>query len=465
MINKHEIKKVLRNEIVTCKGISMVKVEEFIKLAKKICKKKFSVNLNYSMESISGVNNVLQKKLNDYLMFAEINTLLIGLGFYVGEVIIRNFGGSWGTDFVLPNRSNKEVLSPLVLKKGDLWWSPTDKLISLIEGKSSQSLADYVNKIGSEISKNKKFVSEEDESIYRLLTDGFRTGIGWSFRKPKELIKKAERFVFQKFSKKLSYSLDSAEELGKIINKLKTLNLSPDKLAELIVGLGYYLGEMLSKQYGENWMKNEYLYWFNRNIPLSSLGKLEIFRNPVNAAISAYKNGGWILDNYIKEVKQVAERNKKIKPIKISNLTINESDKMLDFLIKNSVRKFTFSIINIYNTPAINKLSDDLVKALEKNRTGFYHFFNQETKEILKRFLAKGILPNYFKMENNFEDFIFFTDERVFLETITHENEGFLYLTEKELKEFEQLGIKHEIFVERKKRYLEKNLSIKIFRK
>lgn len=465
-MNINTLKKHLREAIIKYDKIDFEVAHKLAGLAVKTARKKFGVSLNYSLESVDMVEAIIKKKPKLFLRPVHTIEFIAGLGFYIGEVIIRNFGGSWGTDFMLPNRSDKEILSPLVIKRGDLYWSPVDKLISLIERENNQSLTEYINKIGQEINANKKIISEEDESIYRLLTDGFWTGLGPSFHKHEELIKKAERFILQKFFKKLSYSLDSAEKTEKIINKLKTLNLSSKKLAELIVGLGYYLAEIINRQYGKGWMGREYIYRFKGHVPFADLGKLEIFRDPVNVAIAAYKNGGTIIADYMREVKQVVERNKEIKEIRISNLTKEQSDRMLDFLLENSVRKFNFSIININDTPLINKLSDDLMDALRNHKTGFYYSFNQKTKEILKKYISKGILPDYFKRKNNFEDFTFFKDNKIFLEITTHEDDGFLYLTNEELKEFERLGIKYERFVEKTEELSEKKpWHKKIFRK
>ncbi len=53
------------------------------------------VELDYSPESIEGVDAILQGFLNDGVSEWQIAETLVGFGAYVGEVIIRNHGGRW----------------------------------------------------------------------------------------------------------------------------------------------------------------------------------------------------------------------------------------------------------------------------------------------------------------------------------------------------------------------------------
>jgi len=124
------------------------KIQELAKLAKKAAKERFNTQLDYSEESLTGLDNLIlmaqqtfdqQRVQGELSEEAVIRTSRIW-GSYYGELIRKRFGGQWFTE-------RKEVL----LKVGDRVLDPIADVQRTINIHPCPSIIDHYEKLREEL--------------------------------------------------------------------------------------------------------------------------------------------------------------------------------------------------------------------------------------------------------------------------------------------------------------------------
>jgi len=105
------------------------------------------MELDYSPESLSAVDDQLEKFANEGVTSDDVAETLFYFGCYVGEVMVRHLGGYWQAT----SESRMAQLTPwpmvIVLPNGD-HWNPIGKVFKRIDEDEGESAA-YMYEVAS----------------------------------------------------------------------------------------------------------------------------------------------------------------------------------------------------------------------------------------------------------------------------------------------------------------------------
>jgi hypothetical protein len=96
------------------------------------------VKLDYSPQSLQKVDEIVLRFRKDGQTFEHVGETVFLLGCYVGEVLIRNVGGSWQLPDDHARKIGFEMMGVRTTKGG--FWNPIGKTIRLLEKGEEESV-------------------------------------------------------------------------------------------------------------------------------------------------------------------------------------------------------------------------------------------------------------------------------------------------------------------------------------